>query len=94
MKRNHIHTKGVSGSKIFSSRASFSSLASDKRSADGELSVCKEWDNLDSVGTLFGSARGVEGMLVDFIPLDLSLVFVKVPKPLSRFWSKVVNEKL
>ena len=53
MKCNHMLTKGVSGSKIFSSRVSFSSLASDKRSADGQLSVCKERDNLDSDGTLF-----------------------------------------
>lgn len=47
--------------------------------------MTKDWDSLDSVRKLPLSAWGVEGVLTDFTPLDLSLVLASVPKPLSRF---------
>ena len=83
---NQLHTRGVSCPKKLSSWISLSSLASDNGSTDGELSVSREWESLDSVWKWLLSAWGVEGVLIDFIPLDFSLELVKAPKPLSRFW--------
>lgn len=57
----------------------------DGRSADGVFSVGVECESLDSIRRLPLSALGVDGVLIDLVPLDLSLVLVKVPEPLSRF---------
>lgn len=82
LKISKLHTRGVSCPKKSSTGTSLSCLVSEKRSI-GEPSVSKEWESLDSVGRLTLSAWGVEGVLIDFIPLDLSL---GLPVPLSRFW--------
>lgn len=88
------HTSGVScPKKSLSGRTSSLSLTSDKLTADGAVSVSKECRYLASIWILVLSAWGVEGILVDFIPLDLSLEPAKVPVPLSRFYShsKLIN---
>lgn len=78
-------TEGVSCPRKLSSGTPLSCLASERRSADGDVSVSKDCESLDSVRKLMLSARGVEGVLVDLIPLDLSLALVNGPKLLSRF---------
>ena len=86
-KSSQEHTRGVSCPNKLSSRISLSSLVADTKSVDGELCAGREWECLDSAWLPL-SARGVEGVLTDFVPHDLSLVPEKALNPVSRFWIK------
>ena len=78
-----LHTRGDTCCED-SSGVSLSCLMLNRRSADGVFSVGVECESLDSARRLPLSALGVEGVLTDLVPLDLSLALVKVPE-LSRF---------
>lgn len=96
-KKHHTlsHTSGDSCPKKSSSgRTSSFSLASDKWTSEGAVSMSKECWCLASIWILILSAWGVEGILVDFIPLDLSLELAKVPVPLSRFCNTRTLKKI